>query len=431
MTTSLDFSNVEVLYELAKKRPESSWVHAISIDRLLRRPGAERGVLTFSSAGESPGSGVGALPISRELETKKSLLVRLSNEKLAPREMYEKAFRTAQGMEIDTLNVLYANYLSDEASAWRYFFNKYLQSRGGWRIDLDGLNADNIFEEFRGEAGSTVVCDHGLVSVLMPVFNNEKTVAYAARSILDQTYKNFELIIIDDASEDRTEAVCIELMKADRRVRYVRNRNNLGAYVSRNMGLLMSRGKYITILDGDDWSFPERLNFQITRLKQKPETRAHLGYYMRVDERGRAVGFRKCNDFSFDGVLHKCLASLLIERSFLEEKLGYWDCVRFGADSEMYYRILKLDPKLISEDAVPLLLALDRDGSLTNSGVSALGGQLRQTYADEYMAWHRSATTANLKFSFPQSCRPFETPPAMQVREKNVRDSLSDLDLSR
>ena len=93
------------------------------------------------------------------------------------------------------------------------------------------------------------------VTVLMPVFNGEKYLAEAIESILNQTFKDFEFLIVDDGSEDRS-AEIINSYK-DKRIKLLRNERNLGVSRSCNKGIKLAEGKYIARMDCDDISLPE------------------------------------------------------------------------------------------------------------------------------------------------------------------------------
>src|SRR5665647_1154917 len=103
--------------------------------------------------------------------------------------------------------------------------------------------------------------DSPLVSVIMPVFNAENYLDEAIVSILVQTYNNFEFIIINDASTDRS----MEIIKSyhDNRIHIISNNKNLGNYKSRNSGYRISKGKYIAVMDADDIAFPNRIERQV------------------------------------------------------------------------------------------------------------------------------------------------------------------------
>ena len=105
-----------------------------------------------------------------------------------------------------------------------------------------------------------------LVSVNMVVHNGEKFIAEAIQSILNQTYSNFELIIVNDASTDSTEKIIKSF--SDTRIFYYEHSNNSGECISRNTALKKSKGKYIAINDSDDNSFPLRLVKQVKFLEE-------------------------------------------------------------------------------------------------------------------------------------------------------------------
>ncbi len=107
------------------------------------------------------------------------------------------------------------------------------------------------------------------VSVIMAAYNREKYIGYAIKSILDQTLIDFELIIIDDKSSDRTKMIINSF--ADSRIYLISNKENIGAAKSRNLGISVSKGKYIAVLDSDDWSYPSRLQKQVDFLNKHPD----------------------------------------------------------------------------------------------------------------------------------------------------------------
>lgn len=89
------------------------------------------------------------------------------------------------------------------------------------------------------------------LSIIMPVYNSEKFLADALNSVINQTYKDFELIIIDDGSTDGSSDICEEYAKNDKRIKYVHQENS-GGQVARNNGLDIATGKYIAFVDSDD-----------------------------------------------------------------------------------------------------------------------------------------------------------------------------------
>ena len=109
------------------------------------------------------------------------------------------------------------------------------------------------------------------VSVVIPTYNREHTVERAIKSVLDQTYRNFELIVVDDASSDNTEIIVKKLAAEDKRIRYIRHENNLGVTSGRNTGIHHARGYYLTFLDDDDQMLSHKLESETTILDNHKE----------------------------------------------------------------------------------------------------------------------------------------------------------------
>lgn len=108
--------------------------------------------------------------------------------------------------------------------------------------------------------------DLPLVSVSMPVFNSERYIAEAIESILAQTYTNFELIIVDDGSSDRTREIVDQF--TDPRIIKIYSDQNRGLITTRNLIAGIAKGKYLALLDADDQAFPERLAIQVEFLEK-------------------------------------------------------------------------------------------------------------------------------------------------------------------
>lgn len=110
--------------------------------------------------------------------------------------------------------------------------------------------------------------DFALISIIMAVYNAEKTIEYAIDSVLNQTYPNFELLVINDCSTDGTAELVSSIMAKDCRVRLISNEKNSGVSCTRKNGLNEAKGSWIAILDSDDAWAPEKLEKQIALQKK-------------------------------------------------------------------------------------------------------------------------------------------------------------------
>ncbi|TMW64434.1 hypothetical protein Poli38472_013056 [Pythium oligandrum] len=109
-----------------------------------------------------------------------------------------------------------------------------------------------------------------LVSVVMPVFNMGRYVEQALRSVMQQSYSQMEIIVIDDASSDETSKILTRLVGQDPRIKYVRNESNKGIAASLNRGFTVAQGTFVARMDADDVAFPDRIQRQIHFMLEHP-----------------------------------------------------------------------------------------------------------------------------------------------------------------
>ncbi len=114
-----------------------------------------------------------------------------------------------------------------------------------------------------------------IVSVVMPAYNAEKTIKESVDSVLAQTFTDFELIITDDCSSDKTPAIYAGLVASDPRIRVLRNEANKGVAAARNKGVAEARGEWIAFLDSDDLWRPDKLEKHMAFIKK---TGADISY---------------------------------------------------------------------------------------------------------------------------------------------------------
>lgn len=182
----------------------------------------------------------------------------------------------------------------------------------------------------------------------MPVYNGEKYVAEAIESILGQTFAGFELIIVDDGSQDRSLEIIRDYERSDDRVRFLRQERNMGVSAARNRGIDAARGDYIAFMDSDDVSMPTRLEKQLSFLQENPEIGA-LGVRSKIvnhdtksllSVRGGPPTHTAIVVSLFLGAVSLVTGSVMIRSQQLRSVGGFAADLRYGEECEVYVRLL-------------------------------------------------------------------------------------------
>lgn len=127
-----------------------------------------------------------------------------------------------------------------------------------------------------------------LISIIVPIFNAEKFLTETVQTVLDQTYKNWELLLINDCSADNSEVIAKKFLK-DKRINWVNLKKNSGAALSRNKGIELARGEYIAFIDADDLWKKDKLEKQLLFM-QKNNCAFSFTSYEFADENGKPNG---------------------------------------------------------------------------------------------------------------------------------------------
>ena len=127
-----------------------------------------------------------------------------------------------------------------------------------------------------------------LVSIIMPSYNTANYIVESIKSVLAQTYTNWELIIVDDCSTDNTDEI-VQPFLSDERIKYFKNEKNSGAPVSRNKALREAKGQWVAFLDSDDLWFPEKLERQIAFMNNNANDFSYTRY-IEIDENSSPNG---------------------------------------------------------------------------------------------------------------------------------------------
>lgn len=132
-----------------------------------------------------------------------------------------------------------------------------------------------------------------LITVLMPAYNMEHYIGQAIESILNQTFQDFELLIINDASTDRTHNIIKTYFKKDTRIRLIKNKKNIKISNTLNKGIKMARAEIIARMDPDDISFPERLAIQFNFLRNHPKVAIVGANIQIINANGKPISKRE------------------------------------------------------------------------------------------------------------------------------------------
>ena len=185
-----------------------------------------------------------------------------------------------------------------------------------------------------------------IVSVIIPTYNRGYIISRAINSVLAQTCRDFELIIVDDCSTDNTKEVVSKF--DDQRIRYIRHEKNRGVAAALNTGISVCRGEYITFLDDDDEWLPSKIDEQLVAFKGAPSDVGAVYSEMIDVNKNRAE--RLHGKSAVEGDIYKyvlgCypiyLQTLMVKREFLERVGKFDEAFVSAADADFWIRLAKI-----------------------------------------------------------------------------------------
>lgn len=260
--------------------------------------------------------------------------------------------------------------------------NRFLSSYALESVDLDDntgpLKPSNIISKSieLEQEGPTV-------SIVLTTFNDSTRIRSAIHSLLHQSYRNIEIIVVDDASTDDTQETVERLSACEGRIKYARMPINVGPYVAKSAGYAISTGDFITCHDSDDWSHPRKIEYQVLPLITNINIVATTSKWIRITENGTTYAR------STYPIMRLNPSSLMMRRRVMESWIGFWDCVRTGADSELIARIRAVfGSSSVFGIHKPLSLGAHRSGSLMTSKETGMDtGAIRKDRLDYWEAW--------------------------------------------
>jgi len=189
-----------------------------------------------------------------------------------------------------------------------------------------------------------------LISVVMSVYNSGKLIYQTIKSILNQTYKHFEFIIINDASTDNTLNVIKEYAKKENRIKIINNKKKLGIALASNKGLDAAKGKYIAMMDHDDISLPQRFEKELEFLEKNKDIFVVGTNYCLIDINNKKItninvitDSNKLKDNIINGRPKICHPSIMFRN---KTKIRYRSKIYYSQDYDFFLQLLANNKKI-------------------------------------------------------------------------------------
>ncbi|MGB7449428.1 MAG: glycosyltransferase family 2 protein [Ornithinimicrobium sp.] len=308
-------------------------------------------------------------------------------------------------VEADLLNPHVCDGGHDE-QRWLAAFNCALRSPDITEVSLEPGRGEHDLKAFdRLTSPMTKAIDSDrCVTILMSSYRPGPPLLTAVRSVLNQTWTNWELLVIDDASGPEYASLFDQVARIDPRIRVVRKSLNGGTYRARNTGLRQATGEFCTVVDADDWIHPQALERHVVPLIERAGLIGTMSRAVRVNE---------------DLLLNRpgsvarvaSAASLMFRTQPVVSRIGFFDPTSKGADTEFRKRIELAFGKRILE--LPEVLSILRAGETLSSAEISRGWKhpARSSYRKLYESWHEQILqTGGDPYLDPDAGRKFPEP---------------------
>lgn len=221
-----------------------------------------------------------------------------------------------------------------------------------------------------------------LVSIIMPSYNTANYISETIRSVLAQTYENWEVIIVDDCSTDNTDEI-VKPYLTDKRIKYLKNDKNSGAAVSRNRALREAKGKWIAFLDSDDLWLPNKLEKQVGFMRENGYFFSYTNY-SEIDNEGKKNGItvtgpKKITRTGFFNYCWPGCLTVMYDRDYVG--LIQIADIKKNNDYAMWLKVCKkADCYLLDENLA--LYRRGRVGSVSSHGIMTMIGWHYKLYTE-------------------------------------------------
>jgi hypothetical protein len=252
------------------------------------------------------------------------------------------------------------------------------------------------------------VDDDGKVSVVISCFRPGVELLTAVRSIINQSWSNLEILLVDDGSPSEYYSILDQCVALDARVKLIRLDVNVGTYMARNVALDAATGDFVTFQDSDDWSHPKRIEEQVRLLLQDKTLMATVSDALKVTEHltitkpGRNPRIM-------------CTSSMMFRRGSTLAKIGYMDSVRKSADTEYLRRIeVAFTPRSVHRIRDNIYAMIRQHGGSLSACEFREGWvhPARSAYMSAYTVWHEQIAAGCADPYLPKDLqrRPFPAP---------------------
>lgn len=187
-------------------------------------------------------------------------------------------------------------------------------------------------------------CDE-MVSIITPVYSCEKYLPMTIDSVLAQSYENWEMILVDDCTPDKSAQIIAEYQKKDPRIRYIKLERNSGAAVARNAALTEAKGRYIAYLDADDIWLPDKLNRQLAFMRETGAVFTCCDYE-KIEHDGTPLNkiIHMPKSITYEQLLRNTIiqtVGVIVDTKHVNRELLTMPNVRRGQDSATWLQMLR------------------------------------------------------------------------------------------
>lgn len=233
------------------------------------------------------------------------------------------------------------------------------------------------------------------VSIVLTTFNIEGFVEAAIDSLLNQTYQNIEIILVDDCSTDNTLKILQKFKNLySDKIQLIKLNKNYGAYIAKNIGITYAKGDLFTFQDADDWAHPQRIEEHVKAHLKNKKIKFSISKLVRLTEDGY---FYAKELYPLDRL---SMVSLMIDKVLIEQ-IGYFRKYRLGSDTEYFERLKKFTHYKWERIDKVFMFCSHRGNSLTTSPETGIEGfgktNKRKHFWNQWHKWHDMLKKARRK----------------------------------